>query len=115
MTRIYMYAIIAVVVLGTLTGTYYSWRKSIERQALLEYNQKQLEQNMADQAEFRRKMQEIAEKQEEIVKKNAEDRKAFEDKISNAQTYIDSEEVRKSDRPASNILKETVKRLKEAK
>jgi Tfp pilus assembly protein PilE len=110
-----MYAIIAVVVLGTLTGTYYSWRKSIERQALLEYNQKQLEQNMADQAEFRRKMQEIAEKQEEIVKKNAEDRKAFEDKISNAQTYIDSEEVRKSDRPASNILKETVKRLKEAK
>ena len=115
MSRIYMYAIVAFVVLSALTGTYYSWRKGIERQALLEYNQKQLEQNMADQAEFRRKMQEIEKKQEEIVKKNVEERKAFEDKISNAQTYIDSEEVRKSDRPASNILKETVKRLKEAK
>lgn len=115
MSRIYIYAIVGILVFGTLTATYYSWRKNIERQALLEYNQKQLEQNMADQAEFRRKMQEIAEKQEEIVKKNAEDRKAFEDKISNAQTYIDSEEARKSDRPASNILKETVKRLKEAK
>jgi uncharacterized membrane protein len=115
MTRIYIYAIVAVVVLGTLTGTYYSWRKGIERQALLEYNQKQLEQNMADQAEYRRKMQEITKKNEEIVKKSAEERKAFEDKINEAQTYIDSEEVRKSDRPASNILKETVKRLKEAK
>jgi hypothetical protein len=115
MSRIYIYAIIAVVVLGALTGTYYSWRKSIERQALLEYNQKQLEQNMADQAEYRRKMQEITKKNEEIVKKSAEERKAFEDKINEAQSYIDSEEARKSDRPASNILKETVKRLKEAK
>jgi hypothetical protein len=115
MSRIYIYAIAAFVVFSALTATYYSWRKGIERQALLEYNQKQLEQNVADQAEFRRKMQEIAQKQEEIIQKNTEERKAFEDKILNAQTYIDSEEARKSDRPASNILKETVKRLKEAK
>ena len=115
MSRIYFYAIAAFVVFSALTATYYSWRKGIERQALLEYNQKQLEQNVADQAEFRRKMQEIAKKQEEIIQKNTEERKAFEDKILNAQTYIDSEEARKSDRPASNILKETVKRLKEAK
>jgi hypothetical protein len=115
MSRIYIYAIAAFVVFSALTATYYSWRKGIERQALLEYNQKQLEQNVADQAEFRRKMQEIAKKQEEIIQKNTEERKAFEDKILNAQTYIDSEEARKSDRPASNILKETVKRLKEAK
>jgi hypothetical protein len=115
MTRIYIYAIIAVVVFGALTGTYYSWRKSIERQALLEFNQKQLEQTMADQAEFRRKMQEIAEKQEAILKKNDEDRRAFEDKIKGAQTFIESEEARKSDRPASELLKETIKRLKDTK
>jgi hypothetical protein len=115
MTRIYIYAIIAVVVFGALTGTYYSWRKSIERQALLEFNQKQLEQTMADQAEFRRKMQEIAEKQEAILKKNDEDRRAFEDKIKGAQTFIESDEARKSDRPASELLKETIKRLKDTK
>ena len=115
MTRIYIYAIIAVVVFGALTGTYYSWRKSIERQALLEFNQKQLEQTMADQAEFRRKMQEIAEKQEEILKKNDEERRAFEDKIKGAQTFIESDEARKSDRPASELLKETIKRLKDTK
>ena len=115
MTRLYIYAIIAVVVFGALTGTYYSWRKSIERQALLEFNQKQLEQTMADQAEFRRKMQEIAEKQEAILKKNDEDRRAFEDKIKGAQTFIESEEARKSDRPASDLLKETIKRLKDTK
>jgi DNA-binding PadR family transcriptional regulator len=115
MTRIYVYAIIAVVVFGALTGTYYSWRKSIERQALLEFNQRQLEQTIADQAEFRRKMQEITEKQEEIIKRTAEDRKAFEDKINDAQAFIDSEEARKFDRPASDLLKETIKRLKETK
>lgn len=115
MTRIYIYAIAAFVVFSALTATYYSWRKSIERQALLEFNQKQLEQTIADQAEFRRKMQEIAEKQEEIIKKNAEDRIAFENKIKDAQTYIESDEAKKADRPASDLLKETVKRLKEAK
>jgi len=115
MTRIYIYAIIAVVVFGALTGTYYSWRKSIERQALLEFNQKQLEQTMADQAEFRRKMQEIADKQEEIIRKTAEDRRAFEEKINAAQSYIESDEAKKSDRPASNLLKETIKRLKDTK
>jgi predicted Holliday junction resolvase-like endonuclease len=114
MTRIYIYGIIVIVVFGVLTGTYYSWRKSIERQALLEFNQKQLEQTLADQAEFRRKMQEIAEKQEEIIKRNAEDRKAFEDKINAAQSFIESEEARKNDRPASDLLKETVKRLKDS-
>ena len=115
MSRIYIYAIIAVVVFGTLTGTYYSWRKSIERQALLEFNQKQLDQTIADQAEFRRKMQEIADKQEQIIKKSNEDRKVFEDKITGTQSYIESDEARKSDRPASNLLKETIKRLKETK
>lgn len=115
MTRIYIYGIIAAVLFVTLSGVYYSWRKSIERQALLEFNQKQLEQTLADQAEFRRKMQEITEKQEEIIKKTAEDRKAFEDKIKDAQTFIESEEARKSDRPASDLLKETIKRLKETK
>jgi hypothetical protein len=115
MTRIYIYAIIAVVVFGALTGTYYSWRKSIERQALLEFNQKQLEQTMADQAEFRRKMQEIADKQEEIIRKTAEDRRAFEEKINAAQSYIESDEAKKSDRPASDLLKETIKRLKDTK
>ena len=115
MTRIYIYAIIGIAVFGTLTATYYSWRKSIERQALLEFNQKQLEQTVADQAEFRRKMQEIADKQEEIIKKNAEDRRAFEDKINAAQSFIESDEARKSDRPSSELLKETVKRLKDTK
>lgn len=115
MTRIYIYAIVAFVVIGTLTATYYSWKKSIEQQALLEFNQKQLEQTMADQAEFRRRMQEITDKQEEIIKKTNEDRKAFEDKINGAQAFIESEEARKADRPASSLLKETVKRLKEAK
>lgn len=115
MTRIYVYAVIGLLVFSALTGIYYSWRKGIERQALLEFNQKQLEQTMADQAEFRRKMQEIADKQEEIIKRNAEDRKAFEDKINAAQSYVESEEARKSDRPASDLLKETVKRLKDTK
>lgn len=112
--RLQLYAIIAVVGFALLTGIYYSWRKGIERQALLEFNQRQLEQTLKDQEEFRRKMKEIQQSQEDLIRKNEEDKKAFESQIENVRGYIDSEEVKKIDRPASPILKETIRKLRSA-
>ena len=58
---------------GVLSGIYYSWRKGIEREALLEYNQKQLEQFTKDQEDFRKKMENIKKEQDELRKKNEEE------------------------------------------
>jgi hypothetical protein len=104
----------SILLMGMLTGIYYGWRSSIQRAALLEYNQKQLEQTIKDQEEFRLKMQAIQKNQEELIKKNKEDRKVFDDKMTNARNYIESDEAKKEDRPASEVLKQTVKKLKDA-
>ena len=99
---------------GVLSGIYYSWRKGIEREALLEYNQKQLEQFTKDQEDFRKKMENIKKEQDELRKKNEEDKKKFDVKIDKARDYVNSEEAKKSDRPSSIILRETIKKLKDA-
>lgn len=112
--RIQFIIIGAVLLFSVLSGIYYSWRKGIEREALLEYNQKQLEQHQKDQEEFRKRMEEIARQQEEIAKKNDEEKKIFGDKMKAASDYLDSTDVKKNDREASPILKETVRKLKDA-
>ena len=114
MNRLAIIIIGSIILLGTLSGIYYSWRKGIEREALLEYNQRQIEQNIKDQEELRKKMEAVNAKQEELIKKNEEDKKDFDSKINNARDYVNTEEAKKSDIPASVILKETVKKLKDA-
>ena len=114
MNRLAIIIIGSIILLGTLSGIYYSWRKGIERAALDEYNQKQLEQYIKDQEEFRKKMEDIKTEQDELRKKNEEDKKEFDVKIDKARDYVNSEEAKKSDRPASVILKETIKKLKDA-
>ena len=64
-----------ILLMGALTGIYYSWRTGIEREALLEYNQKQLEQNLKDQQAMREKLDAMAAKQKEIEAANS-DRKS---------------------------------------
>lgn len=112
--RIQFIIIGAVLLFSVLSGLYYTWRKGIEREALLEYNQKQLEQHQKDQEEFRKRMDEIKKQQEEITKKNDEEKKIFGDKMRAASDYLESAEAKKEDRAASPILKETVRKLKDA-
>lgn len=109
MSKIQIYIILGIVVFGSLTGIYYSWRKGIEREALLEYNQKQIEQNLKDQAAMKKRLEEITQKQAEFIKKNDEDKKVFGDKIGNIAKNIDTVS---GDRQASDILKKTIDQLR---
>ena len=112
--RLYIYIFGALFLFGTLSGIYYSWRSGIEREALLEYNQKQLEQAIHDQREFKAKMQKIEEDQAAIIKRTEDEKKVFEAKINQANDYLNTEAAKKADRPASEILKQTVNKLKDA-
>lgn len=111
MSRIYLYIVGGILAFSVLTGIYYSWRKGIEREALLEYNQKQIEQNIKDQEELKRKLTEIGQKQVEIEAANSADKKVFKGKIEEISSGIDSKET--VDRPASDVLKKTVNKLKD--
>lgn len=110
--RIQLYIIAGVFIFGALMTGYYQWRKGIEREALLEYNQKQLEQNLKDQAELKKKLADIDSKQKEIDAANSADKKVFKDKLNTINADIDSKGT--VDRPASAVLKKTVNKLKDA-
>lgn len=103
-----------IILFGLLTGLYYNWRKGIEREALLEYNQKQIEQYQKDQEEFKAKMKKIEDDQIALIAKNNEDKKIFESKMNATSEFLNSNDAKKLDRPSSEILKKTIDKLKDA-
>jgi len=109
--RLQLYIVAGIFLFGALTAIYYNWRKGIEREALLEYNQAQLEQNIKDQQAMREKLEAMDAKQKEIETANTNDKKVFKGKIDEISTGIDSKET--VDRPASDVLKKTVSKLKD--
>ena len=111
--RLQLYIIVGIMLFGALTGIYYSWRKGIEREALLEYNQQQLEQNVKDQEALRQQLEEMDNKQKEIEAENLAAKKAFKDKIESINNDLNSKETVANDKSSSQILKDTVNKLKD--
>ncbi len=101
----------ALLLAGIATGGYFLWKNQVENRVLYEYNLKQAEQAAKDRAEFIEKIKEITIAQEEILEqlrqKNQESN-ALKDSIDE---YLQSEEANQYDRPSSEILKETIRRL----
>jgi len=107
--RIQLYIAAAV----ALTGIYFFWKHNVEQQALLEYNQRQLEQSLADQQKLKQDLAAISQKQDEIIRQSEEDKKAYEGKLNTVSDFLDSTATKKIDKPSSDVLKKTVKQLRE--
>jgi peptidoglycan hydrolase CwlO-like protein len=112
MSKLTLYIAAGVIGFGVLSGLYYKWRKDIEREALYEYNQKQIEQNQKDQEFLRQQLENIVKKQKEVEEANAADKKEFKGKMDSITSDIESKET--VDRAASDVLKKTVTKLKDA-
>lgn len=107
--RLQLYIVIGILAFGALSAGYYSWRKGIEREALLEYNQKQIEQDLKDKEVLRQQLEDINNKQKEIEAENAEVKKKFKEQMDVIVVDINSSEAK----PASKVLKDTVNKLKD--
>ena len=112
--RFKIYAFVILLFSGLATGLYHTWKKQIEAEELAKFNQAQLEQTMKDNAEFQKKMEEIQQNQVDIIKKNDEAKAAFEQKLSDVNTYLNSDAAKKDDIKSSPILKQTIFRLQGA-
>ena len=112
MGRIQLYIIAGIFLFGALTAFYYNWRSGIEREALMEYNQAQLEQSIKDQKAMQDKLAAMDAKQKELEAANTADKGIFKGKMNDITTEIESKET--VDRPASDVLKKTVSKLKDA-
>jgi uncharacterized protein YoxC len=103
--------LVGLAVLVAVVGLYFSWKKAIEAQATLKYNQKQLEQIQKDQQDFLKKMQEIADIQNNLVEDLKKSNAVVEKKTADIITYLNSDAAKKSNRPASELLKQTIRDL----
>jgi hypothetical protein len=113
MGRIQLYIVAGFIVFSSLCGIYYSWRSGIEREALLEYNQKQLEQSNKDKEETRKRLEEINNAQKKIEAENDAAKKVLKEKLESVLVDLNSKEIVSDDRAASKVLKSTVNKLKD--
>jgi len=104
-----LYLVIALVISGALGGIYISWKRGIEHQAFLELNQRQLEQTVREQEQFTRQQQAIAERQRAIAQEMAQRNQTLQRRVDQTNRIINSNA---NDRPASDVLKQTIDQLR---
>lgn len=113
MYRIGIYLFIGMMLIGSVTAAYYGWKRSVEQQALMEFNQKQMEQTLRDQQEFMKKQKVIADQQASAAAEMAEQNRKLSQKISSVGSYLNSADAKSQDRPSSEVLKRTIRQLQE--
>lgn len=108
------YVAIAGVILSLAVGAYVFYLKYKNLQQaneLLRYNQVQLEQNLKDKEQFLRNLEEIAKKKDAIIvdlKKANEER---EDRVKTVIEVIEKHTDKERNKPASKLLKDTIREL----
>ena len=113
-SKIIVFIIRGMTLIGSIFGIYYAWKRDIERQALMGFNQKQMEQSLKDQQEFLKNQEQISRAQQEAAKNLLEENQKINRQLGSVSTYLNSADAKKSDRPASDILKNTIEELKKA-
>ena len=95
-----------------LSSGFAYWKTQIEKQALMAYNQKQLEQVMKDQQAFQAKMDELNSKQKDIEKDLTAQNNEIGIKMKSLEDYLYSAETKLLEKPATIILKNTMSQMK---
>lgn len=109
LSKITIYVIGCIFLVGAVTTTYYVWKRDVEQAALMDFNRQQLEQNARDQAEFIRKQEELAEQQRRAAMELAEQGRRLQGRVNSINQMIN----RAEDSPVSGIIRQTLERLKE--
>ena len=99
-------------ILAVLVSGLGYWKSQIEKQALMAYNQKQIEQVMKDQQEFQARMDDVAYKQKIIEKDLTAQNEQIGIQMKSLEDYLYSATTKALDKPAGIILKNTVSQLK---
>jgi hypothetical protein len=84
---------------------------SIRNEALSSFNRQQLEIVAREQEEFARQSRILQETQIRIMQELSKKIEETEKKIADIDQFLESPDARKDDRPASNVLRETLRRL----
>lgn len=105
---------IFLIFLGISGGLYFKHRQIVDQEkqiALQQYNIRQLEQNLKDKEKFISDLDKISKNKDEAINLLEKQRQTLDNKLKEVDSEIDLEVGKGNDRPSSNILKETIKRL----
>ena len=109
--KIGLYIFIATAFMGAITAAYYGWKRSVEQQALIEFNQKQMDQTLRDQQDFLDKQKRLAQQQADAANALAEQNRKLSQRITTVNAYLSSKDAKIADRPSSEVLKQTIRQL----
>lgn len=104
--------IVAIGVLGAVaTGAYIQWKSAIQAKDLATYNNQQLQINLKAQQDANKQIQQLDANQTEIVDQLRKQNEALTQKLAGATKVVSDPTVAKTDRTASDVLKQTIKQL----
>ena len=109
--KIQLYLIVAVIVISSLAGIYLSWKSSIETQALMEFNAKQMDQIIEDQKKFNDQLSQINQNQQQIIDDMKKKNDELDRRLGDLNGYLTSEQAKRESRPSSEVLKRTFRQL----
>jgi len=109
--KIWIYLGGALFLFVTVSGAYLAWQRSIERNALLRFNQTQLEQTLREQEEFMKRQRILEDEQRTIARQLHQENQRLRSRVDSIQTILNSPEFSAADRPASEILRRTIQEL----
>lgn len=92
-------------------GAYALWEYKVEQKAVAEFNKKQLEQVLADKDEYIRQLQETQKALDDIRREVREANEQLEKTTKTVEDFLNSPDAIKQDKPASPLLKDTIKKL----
>lgn len=111
-SKIVVYLIFGMIVFGSIMTTYYVWKQGIKREALLEYNQRQLEQTLKDKEELLKTQEDLNRAREQTLRELEKENEKLSEQLDSISEYLDSADAKKSDRPSSLVIKRTIEQLK---
>jgi uncharacterized protein HemX len=92
-------------------GAYELWEYKTEQRALSEFNRKQLEQVLKDKEKYIRQLEETRKIVEDVTRQVREANEQLEKTTKTVEDFLNSPEAIKQDKPASPLLKETIRKL----
>lgn len=106
-TKIALYFIGAALIAGIVTGAYYTWKRTIERQVELQITVEQLEKAAEGLKRANEELQATLEIARDVQMKIEKDRQEWEDRMNGILSGIDSAE----DRESSPVIRDTIREL----
>lgn len=107
---------LAIVLIGVIATGYFavkSYNQTITDNAVLEANNKQLEQNIKDKDELDKKLEKLDEINDNILNDTQAQNTLVIERHDRVDSYINSSEAQQSNRPTSDVIKNTIRMLKD--